>query len=128
MLRAVFEGIWDGRVPDTSESSGNPIVLAAKAQGKLEAKIDKRVSIGTGVTGPGAQHPGARHTTAMEEMSVEAAKHRSEGTSGKAQEHKRSKGALEVDLGGRPRLPKPRSMGCIDEKVGLELWRQLVHR
>ena len=48
---------------------------------------------------------------------MEAAKHRSDGTSGKAQEQKRSKGALEEDLGGRQRLPKPISMGCIDEKV-----------
>ena len=31
-IRAVFEDIWDGQVPDTSEHSGNPIVLAAKAQ------------------------------------------------------------------------------------------------
>ena len=113
----MFEDIWDGQVPDTSEHSRNPIVLAAKAQLEGKAKVVKRVSIGTGATGPGAQHPGARHTTTMEEMIVEAAKHRSEGTSGKAQEQKRSKGALEEDLGGRQRLPKPRSMGCIDEKV-----------
>ena len=52
----------------------------------------------------------------MEEMIVEA-RHRSKGTGGKAQEHKQSKGALEEDLGGRLRLPKPRSSGCIDEKV-----------
>jgi hypothetical protein len=75
-IRAVFEDNWDGQIPEISDHSGNPIVMAAQAQGK--AKIDKRVGTGTGVTGPGAQHPGARHTTTMEEMIVEAAKHRSD--------------------------------------------------
>ena len=115
-IRAVFEDIWDGQIPteipEISDHSGNPIVMAAQAQG--EAKIDKRVGTGTGARHPGARHPGARPT--MEEMIVEA-RHRSKGTGGKAQEHKQSKGALEEDLGGRLRLPKPRSSGCIDEKV-----------
>lgn len=111
-IRAAFEDNWDGRIPEISDHSGDTIVMAAQAQG--EEKIAKRVGTGTGARHPGARHPGARPT--MEEMIVEA-RHRSKGTGGKAQEHKQSRGALEEDLGGRLRLPKPRSSGCIDEKV-----------
>jgi len=108
-MERAFGEWWDGQVPASSDG----MLMALHVEG--QAKIARRVGKGTGAKGPGAKHPGAQPT--MEEMIVEA-KHRSEGKRGTAQEQKRSqKGALEEDLGGRQGLPKPRSMGCIDEKV-----------
>ena len=104
-----FDECWDGQVPASSD--GMSMALHVDGQ----EKVARRVGKGTGAKGPGAKHPGAKPT--MEEMIVEA-KHRSEGKRGTAQEQTRSqKGALDEDLGGRQRLPKPRGMGCIDEKV-----------
>lgn len=68
-------------------------------------QIKERGSTGTGVINLGVKH-----------MEMEQ-KRRGGSTRGQALEQMRRKGALEDDLGGRVRLPKPRSIGCIDEQV-----------
>jgi len=72
-----------------------------------------RGGTGTGSTGPGVESPGVRHAKAEPGPG-------SKGTGVRALEQKQSpkeNRTPESDLGGRTRLPKPRSIECIDEGV-----------
>ena len=125
----MFNEVWDGQVP---ELISNHIALAAAA---ATAKIeDSRGAKDTGATGTGgeANSTGAMGTAAagdrqqaQQQVGPSESKQgrrvlglKGQGKGPKAQgpgAQQQHKGTLGLDLGGRQRLPKPRSLGIVDE-------------
>jgi len=102
---AAFDECWDGQVP----ASNDDMVMALHVTGG--ETIDRRGGKSTGGISQEANHPGVRPMVLP--------KPRSEGTGVKTLEQKwaQSAGTLDLDLGGRPRLPKPRNTDHIDESL-----------
>ena len=124
----MFDEVWDGQVP---ELISNHIALAAAATAKIK---DSRGAKDTGATGTGgeANSTGAMGTAAagdrqqaQQQVGPSETKQgrrvlglKGQGKGPKAQgpgAQQQHKGTLGLDLGGRQRLPKPRSLGIVDE-------------
>jgi len=88
-----------------SKEEGTHQFLGVVELPSRDTKIEERGDIGTGIIGSGVKH------TMVEQQ------RRGGSTGGRTLEQQVQRGTLEEDLGGRIRLPKPRSIGYIDDKV-----------